>query len=65
VILKKSSGTFHPEKVVPADELISISRLEAKILADRERFREINGKFIPGTWTYNLFSRAVLVRIFI
>jgi CheY-like chemotaxis protein len=47
-ILKKSSGTQFSGKEVPADELAAISRLEAKILADEQRFREINGKFTAG-----------------
>ena len=49
VVLKKSSGTHFPEKVVPADELAAISRLEAKILADEQRLKEINSKFSAGT----------------
>jgi CheY-like chemotaxis protein len=49
VVLKKSSGTHFPGREVPADDLAAISRLEAKILADEERFRQINGKINPGT----------------
>jgi two-component system OmpR family response regulator len=49
VVLKKSSGTHFPDKVIPADELAAISRLEAKILADEQRLREISGKFSSGT----------------
>ena len=48
-VLKKSSGTHFPEKLVPADELAAISRLEAKILADEQRLKEINSKFSAGT----------------
>ena len=47
-VLKKSSGTHFPGKEVPADELAAIRRLEAKILADEQRFCEINGKFTAG-----------------
>ena len=49
VVLKKSSGTHFPGREVPADDLAAISRLEAKILADEERFRQINAKINPGT----------------
>ncbi len=49
VVLKKSSGTHFPGREVPADDLAAISRLEAKILSDEERFRQINGKINPGT----------------
>ena len=49
VVLKKSSGTHFPGKEIPADDLAAISRLEAKILADEERFRHINGKFNAAT----------------
>jgi two-component system, OmpR family, response regulator len=48
VVLKKSSGTHVPEKVVPPDELAAISRLEAKIHADEQRLNEIHGKFTAG-----------------
>ena len=47
-VLKKSSGTHLPGREIAADELAAISRLEAKILADEHRFREINGKFTAG-----------------
>jgi hypothetical protein len=40
---EKSSGMHHAEKVFPADELVIICRLEAKILADKERLPDING----------------------
>jgi two-component system OmpR family response regulator len=49
VVLKKSSGTHLAGKEVPADELAAISRLEAKVLADEQRLREISGKFNAGT----------------
>ena len=49
VVLKKSSGTHLPGKEIPADDLAAISKLEAKILADEERLRQINGKFNAGT----------------
>ena len=48
-VLKKSSGTHLPGREIAADELAAISRLEAKILADEERFRHINGKFNAAT----------------
>jgi CheY-like chemotaxis protein len=48
VVLKKSSGTHFPGKEVPADDLAAISRLEAKIVADEQRLREINEKFTPA-----------------
>jgi two-component system, OmpR family, response regulator len=48
-VLKKSSGTHLSGRVVPADDLAAISRLEAKIQADEQRFHEINGKITPGS----------------
>lgn len=49
VVLKKSSGTHLPGKEIPADDLTAINKLEAKILADEERLRQINGKFNAGS----------------
>jgi two-component system OmpR family response regulator len=49
VVLKKSSGTHLPGKEIPADDMASISKLEAKILADEKRLGEINGKFSTPT----------------
>lgn len=48
VVLKKSSGTHISGKQIPEDDLAAISRLEAKILADEKRLREISGNFKPG-----------------
>jgi CheY-like chemotaxis protein len=48
VVLKKSIGTHLPGREVPADDLAAISRLEAKIQADEQRLKEINGKFNAG-----------------
>jgi CheY-like chemotaxis protein len=47
-VLKQSSGTHLPGREIAADDLAAISRLEAKILADEHRFREINEKFTAG-----------------
>lgn len=65
VILKKSSGTHLPERVVPADELAAISRLEAKILADEQWLYEINGKFNAGIGSEIPYPRMGSVKIFI
>jgi CheY-like chemotaxis protein len=44
-VLRRSNAVNRPGREVPAEDLLAINRLEAKIHADELRLKEINGSF--------------------
>ena len=50
-VLKNSCGMNNPGRVVPAEDLAAIQKLEAKIQADEQRLKEINEKFTKASVT--------------